>query len=89
MLSFVRQAILLVMKQRHAPKPGMARGMLNKSKFDEQIILSPVEGAEETPSSRRHLIRLTAVDARLSSIRESDERADFPSGEITTRPCDP
>ncbi len=89
MLSFVRQAIRLVMKQRHAPKPGMAHGMLNKSKFDEQIILSPVEGAEETPSSRRHLMRLTAVDARLSSIRESDERADFPSGEITTRPCDP
>jgi len=62
---------------------------LNKSKFDEQIILSPVEGPEETPSSRRHLRRLTAVDARMSSIRESDEPVDFPSGEIATRPCDP
>ncbi len=81
-LGFVWQSSLRLMKRRLTLKTTESQDKdpprLNKSRFDEQIIPSPVEGAEETPSSRRHLMRLTAVDARLSSIRESDEPVDFP-----------
>ncbi|MBY5699916.1 glycosyltransferase family 2 protein [Rhizobium leguminosarum] len=43
---------------------------LNRPKFDQQIIPSPVERPEETAQFRRHLMRLTAVDAKLSSSLE-------------------
>ncbi|MBB3659310.1 glycosyltransferase involved in cell wall biosynthesis [Rhizobium sp. BK650] len=81
MLSLVRQASLLILKQCHF-KSGMAHSKrLNGAKFDDQIILSPVEGPEETAQSRRLLMQLTAVDAKLGSIVENDERVVFPSGE--------
>ncbi|MBY5523378.1 glycosyltransferase family 2 protein [Rhizobium leguminosarum] len=43
---------------------------LNRPKFDPQIVPSPVERPEETAQFRRHLMRLTAVDAKLSSSLE-------------------
>ncbi|XAZ21032.1 glycosyltransferase family 2 protein (plasmid) [Sinorhizobium sp. B11] len=89
MLSFAWQAYLLVMKQRHVPKPDIANGerQLKKSKFDEQILLS-VESPEETPRSRHHMMRLTAADAKLGAIHVGDEHVDLPIGEITTGPRD-
>jgi glycosyltransferase involved in cell wall biosynthesis len=62
---------------------------LNEPRFDDQIVLTPVESTEETARSRRHLMRLTAIDAKLSSIHESAEPIGLPGGEITTRPHDP
>ncbi|MGX9991481.1 glycosyltransferase family 2 protein [Rhizobium sp. WSM1274] len=41
-----------------------------RPKFDPQIIPSPVERPDETAQFRRHLMRLTEVDAKLSSIFE-------------------
>ncbi|NNU64825.1 MULTISPECIES: glycosyltransferase family 2 protein [Rhizobium] len=43
---------------------------LNRSKFDQQIVPSYVERPDETAQSRRHLMRLTEVDAELSSALE-------------------
>ncbi|MGW9950575.1 glycosyltransferase involved in cell wall biosynthesis [Rhizobium leguminosarum] len=47
---------------------------LNRSKFDEQSVPARVECPEENARSQRHLMRLTAIDVRLSSILESAGR---------------
>jgi glycosyltransferase involved in cell wall biosynthesis len=44
---------------------------MNRPKFDPQTAPSPVERPEETAQFRRHMMRLTEVDAKLSSIVES------------------
>ncbi|MGO7550563.1 hypothetical protein AB9E34_32930, partial [Rhizobium leguminosarum] len=43
---------------------------VNRSKFDQQIVPSSVERPDETAQSRRHLMRLTEVDAELHSTLE-------------------
>ncbi|MGO7367124.1 glycosyltransferase family 2 protein [Rhizobium leguminosarum] len=47
---------------------------LNRSKFDEQTVPARVECPEQNARSQRHLMRLTAIDVRLSSILESAGR---------------
>ncbi|MBY3066178.1 glycosyltransferase family 2 protein [Rhizobium laguerreae] len=49
---------------------GQAPPRMNRSKFDQQIVPSPVERPDETEQFRRHLMRLAAVDAELSSMLE-------------------
>ncbi|MBB3595802.1 glycosyltransferase involved in cell wall biosynthesis [Rhizobium sp. BK529] len=73
---FVWHSCLRLIKRRLNLKATTAQDegpRLDRLRFDEQIVLSPIEGPEETIKSRRHLMRLTATDARLSSIRESAE----------------
>ncbi|XKM43564.1 glycosyltransferase family 2 protein (plasmid) [Rhizobium ruizarguesonis] len=43
---------------------------VNRSKFDQETVPSSVERPDKSPQSRRHLMRLTEVDAELSSILE-------------------
>lgn len=77
MLGFVWQISLLVMKRLLPLKTTTAQDedppQSSKSRFDEQIFPSRVECPEGTVQSRRHLMRLTAMDARLSSIHENAE----------------
>lgn len=51
-----------------------AASILSRSRFDEQVIPSRVERPEQDARSRRHLMRLTAIDIGLSSMLERTGR---------------
>jgi len=76
-LGFAWQTSRRLMKRLLTLKTTTAQGedppQSNKSRFDEQITPSHVECPEGTVRSRRHLMRLTAMDTRLSLTCESAE----------------
>ncbi len=69
-----RRRIQLCLPLRASAAHAADASILNRPKFDEQIIPSRVECPKQDERSRRRLTRLTAIDAGLGSILERTGR---------------